>query len=37
MVAARSVIYAFRDRGGDWRQAVRAAAIELRQAVPVAG
>jgi len=37
VVAARSVIYAFRDRGGDWRQSVRAAAIELRQAVPVAG
>ena len=37
VVAARSVIYAFRDRGGDWRQAVRSAAIELRQAVPVAG
>jgi orotidine-5'-phosphate decarboxylase len=29
---ARSVIYAWRDRGGDWRQGVRAAAAELRRA-----
>jgi orotidine-5'-phosphate decarboxylase len=29
---SRSVIYAWRDRGGDWRQSVRAAASELRRA-----
>jgi orotidine-5'-phosphate decarboxylase len=29
---SRSVIYAWRDRGGDWRQGVRAAASELRRA-----
>jgi orotidine-5'-phosphate decarboxylase len=33
---ARSVIYAWRDRGGDWRQGIRAAASELRRsALPV--
>jgi orotidine-5'-phosphate decarboxylase len=31
--ASRSVIYAWRERGGDWQQAVRAAAGELRAAV----
>jgi len=36
IVAARSVIYAWRERRGDWQQAVRAAAAELRQAVPTA-
>jgi orotidine-5'-phosphate decarboxylase len=36
VVAARSVIYAWRDRRGDWQQSVRAAAAELRQAAPVA-
>jgi orotidine-5'-phosphate decarboxylase len=30
---SRSVIYAWRDRGGDWRQGVRAAASELRRSV----
>ncbi len=39
--ASRSVIYAWRERGGDWQQAVRAAAAELRSAVaalrPAAG
>jgi orotidine-5'-phosphate decarboxylase len=34
VVAARSVIYAWRERHGDWQQSVRAAAAELRQAVP---
>jgi len=34
IVAARSVIYAWRDRRGDWQQAVRAAAAELREATP---
>lgn len=34
VVAARSVIYAWRDRRGDWQQSVRAAAAELRQATP---
>ena len=29
---SRSVIYAWRDRGGDWRQGVRSAASELRRA-----
>ena len=29
--ASRSVIYAWRERGGDWQQAVRAAAAELRE------
>jgi orotidine-5'-phosphate decarboxylase len=33
VVAARSVIYAWRERPGDWQQAVRTAASELRQAV----
>ncbi len=28
---SRSVIYAWRDRGGDWRQGVRSAASELRR------
>jgi orotidine-5'-phosphate decarboxylase len=32
IVAARSVIYAWRERGGDWRQTVRTAAVELRRA-----
>lgn len=32
VVAARSVIYAWRERGGDWQQAVRTAAAELRRA-----
>jgi orotidine-5'-phosphate decarboxylase len=36
VVAARSVIYAWRDRRGDWQQSVRAAAAELRQATPTA-
>jgi orotidine-5'-phosphate decarboxylase len=36
VVAARSVIYAWRERRGDWQQSVRAAAAELRQAVPTA-
>jgi len=36
IVAARSVIYAWRERRGDWQQSVRAAAAELRQAAPVA-
>jgi orotidine-5'-phosphate decarboxylase len=31
VVAARSVIYAWRERGGDWQQAVRAAAAELNR------
>ncbi|HUZ84362.1 MAG TPA: orotidine-5'-phosphate decarboxylase [Gaiellales bacterium] len=31
--ASRSVIYAWRERGGDWQQSVRAAAAELREAV----
>jgi orotidine-5'-phosphate decarboxylase len=35
VVAARSVIYAWRDRRGDWQQSVRAAAAELRQATPI--
>ncbi len=30
--ASRSVIYAWRERGGDWQQSVRAAAAELRAA-----
>ena len=30
--ASRSVIYAWRERGGDWQQAVRSAAAELRRA-----
>jgi orotidine-5'-phosphate decarboxylase len=30
---SRSVIYAWRERGGDWRQGVRAAASELRRSV----
>jgi orotidine-5'-phosphate decarboxylase len=34
VVAARSVIYAWRDRRGDWQQSVRAAAAELREATP---
>ena len=34
VVAARSVIYAWRERRGDWQQSVRAAAAELRQSVP---
>ncbi len=34
VVAARSVIYAWRERRGDWQQSVRAAAAELRQATP---
>jgi hypothetical protein len=29
------VIYAWRDRRGDWQQSVRAAAAELRQATPI--
>ena len=33
VVAARSVIYAWRHRGGDWQQVVRTAAAELRQGV----
>jgi orotidine-5'-phosphate decarboxylase len=33
---SRSVIYAWRERGGDWRQGVRAAASELRRSVLVA-
>src|SRR6478609_9777101 len=36
VVAARSVIYAWRDRRGDWQQSVRLAAAELRAATPVA-
>jgi orotidine-5'-phosphate decarboxylase len=36
VVAARSVIYAWRERRGDWQQSVRAAAAELRQATPTA-
>jgi len=36
VVAARSVIYAWRERRGDWQQSVRAAAAELRQAAPTA-
>jgi orotidine-5'-phosphate decarboxylase len=36
VVAARSVIYAWRERRGDWQQAVRAAAAELREATPTA-
>jgi orotidine-5'-phosphate decarboxylase len=32
IVAARSVIYAWRERGGDWQQGVRTAAAELRRA-----
>lgn len=36
VVAARSVIYAWRERGGDWQQGVRSAAAELRrEALPV--
>jgi orotidine-5'-phosphate decarboxylase len=35
LVAARSVIYAWRERRGDWQQSVRAAAAELRDATPV--
>jgi orotidine-5'-phosphate decarboxylase len=35
VVAARSVIYAWRERRGDWQQSVRLAAAELR-ATPVA-
>jgi orotidine-5'-phosphate decarboxylase len=35
VVAARSVIYAWRERHGDWQQSVRMAAAELRQAAPV--
>jgi orotidine-5'-phosphate decarboxylase len=35
VVAARSLIYAWRERRGDWQQSVRAAARELRQAAPV--
>ncbi|HET6850380.1 MAG TPA: orotidine-5'-phosphate decarboxylase [Gaiellales bacterium] len=34
VVAARSVIYAWRERRGDWRQSVRSAAAELREATP---
>jgi orotidine-5'-phosphate decarboxylase len=34
VVAARSVIYAWRDRRGDWQQSVRAAAAQLREATP---
>jgi orotidine-5'-phosphate decarboxylase len=34
VVAARSVIYAWRERRGDWQQSVRAAAAELREATP---
>ncbi|MGZ4430884.1 MAG: orotidine-5'-phosphate decarboxylase [Gaiellales bacterium] len=34
--ASRSVIYAWRDRRGDWQQAIRAAAAELRQAARAA-
>jgi orotidine-5'-phosphate decarboxylase len=30
--ASRSIIYAWRERGGDWQQSVRAAAAELRAA-----
>jgi orotidine-5'-phosphate decarboxylase len=36
VVAARSVIYAWRERRGDWQQSVRAAAAELRLATPTA-
>jgi orotidine-5'-phosphate decarboxylase len=36
VVAARSVIYAWRERRGDWQQSVRLAAAELRAATPVA-
>jgi orotidine-5'-phosphate decarboxylase len=36
VVAARSVIFAWRERRGDWQQSVRAAASELRQAAGVA-
>jgi len=32
VVAARSVIYAWRERGGDWQQGVRTAAAQLRRA-----
>ena len=32
IVAARSVIYAWRERGGDWQQGVRTAAADLRRA-----
>jgi orotidine-5'-phosphate decarboxylase len=35
VVAARSVIYAWRERRGDWQQSVRLAAAELRAATPV--
>jgi orotidine-5'-phosphate decarboxylase len=34
VVAARSVIYAWRERRGDWQQSVRAAAAELRALTP---
>ncbi len=34
--ASRSVIYAWRERSGDWQQSVRAAAAELRLASPMA-
>lgn len=33
VTASRSVIYAWRERGGDWQQAVRAAASELRETI----
>jgi len=36
VVAARSIIYAWRERRGDWQQSVRAAAAELRHATPSA-
>lgn len=35
VVAARSVIYAWREVGGDWQQAVRSAAAELRRAAVI--
>jgi orotidine-5'-phosphate decarboxylase len=34
VAVSRSIIYAWRERGGDWQQAVRAAAAEHRQAIP---
>jgi orotidine-5'-phosphate decarboxylase len=36
VVAARSVIYAWRERGGDWQQGVRTAAAELQRAAVTA-
>jgi len=34
VAVSRSVIYAWRDRAGDWQQAVRTAAREQREAIP---